>query len=185
MTLRHACNRLIPSSFRREMKTADGRLTPLFFREHCTVWSLPKTKCDYGSKSSQPMPSKTYNPPSNFLRDLKVSCFHDDTTRNERESLENHIGKSPRSETETSKTETLNHEEDKGTNQQCFLHIGPSGDCWTGPSLFAAKHLQPDYVKSFPIENHPDSNHILEMLQDNPQMAQKMYDTEEWPYETW
>ena len=29
-----------------------------------------------------------------------------------------------------------------------FLH---SGDWWTGPSIFAAKHLQPDYVKSIPI----------------------------------
>jgi cytochrome c1 len=32
-----------------------------------------------------------------------------------------------------------------------FLHIGPSGDYWTGASLFAAKHLQPGYVKSIPI----------------------------------
>lgn len=29
-----------------------------------------------------------------------------------------------------------------------YLHIGPAGDAWTGTELFAAKHLQPDYVKS-------------------------------------
>jgi hypothetical protein len=37
-----------------------------------------------------------------------------------------------------------------------FLHtvffLGSfSGDWWTGPSIFAAKHLQPDYVKSIRI----------------------------------
>ena len=33
-----------------------------------------------------------------------------------------------------------------------YLHVGPSGDCWTGPSIFAAKHLPPDYVKSIPLD---------------------------------
>ena len=32
----------------------------------------------------------------------------------------------------------------------CIWFLG-SGDWWTGPSIFAAKHLQPDYVKSIPI----------------------------------
>lgn len=29
-----------------------------------------------------------------------------------------------------------------------YLHVSPDGDWWTGYELFAAKHLQPDYVKS-------------------------------------
>jgi hypothetical protein len=33
-----------------------------------------------------------------------------------------------------------------------------SGDWWTGPSIFAAKHLQPDYVKSIPIPPDFDPN---------------------------
>jgi hypothetical protein len=33
-----------------------------------------------------------------------------------------------------------------------------SGDWWTGPSIFAAKHLQPDYVKSIPIPTGFDPN---------------------------
>jgi len=33
-----------------------------------------------------------------------------------------------------------------------------SGDWWTGPSIFAAKHLQPDYVKSIPIPTCFDPN---------------------------
>jgi hypothetical protein len=32
-----------------------------------------------------------------------------------------------------------------------FLHIAPCGDFWTGHEVFAAKHLQPDYVRSIAI----------------------------------
>jgi len=36
-----------------------------------------------------------------------------------------------------------------------YLHVSPSGDIWTGAELFAAKHLQPDYVTSILIpEEH-------------------------------
>ena len=31
-----------------------------------------------------------------------------------------------------------------------YLHIAPCGDYWSGHEVFAAKHLQPDYVKSIP-----------------------------------
>lgn len=34
---------------------------------------------------------------------------------------------------------------------QMYLHIAPCGDFWTDTEIFAAKHLQPDYVKSIPI----------------------------------
>jgi hypothetical protein len=53
-----------------------------------------------------------------------------------------------------------------------YLHIGPSGDAWTGTEIFAAKHLQPDYVRSvlLPIAvcdmSHDVAESVLhEMLQ--------------------
>jgi hypothetical protein len=44
-----------------------------------------------------------------------------------------------------------------------YLHIGPSGDAWTGTEIFAAKHLQPDYVRSvlLPVAAC-DSSHDVE-----------------------
>mmetsp|Transcript_22187 Transcript_22187/g.47724 ORF Transcript_22187/g.47724 Transcript_22187/m.47724 type:complete len:167 (-) Transcript_22187:275-775(-) len=39
-----------------------------------------------------------------------------------------------------------------------YFHVSPSGDWWTGPSIFAAKHLQPDYVRSIPIPPGFDPN---------------------------
>jgi hypothetical protein len=41
--------------------------------------------------------------------------------------------------------------DDDKKRQAVFLHIAPCGDFWTGHEVFAAKHLQPDYVKSIPI----------------------------------
>ena len=35
--------------------------------------------------------------------------------------------------------------------KQHYLHLAPDGDYWTGSEIFAAKHLQPDYVRSVPI----------------------------------
>ena len=37
------------------------------------------------------------------------------------------------------------------SKDQIYLHIAPCGDFWTDTEIFAAKHLQPDYVKSIPI----------------------------------
>ena len=61
------------------------------------------------------------------------------------------------------------------SNWEVFLHViwcahihiscpySKSGDWWTGPSIFAAKHLQPDYVKSIPIPSGFDpSKHFSE-----------------------
>ena len=64
--------------------------------------------------------------------------------------------------------------------QQVYLHVGPSGDCWTGSSLFAAKHLQPDYVKSLALPPHlteEQRERLVDRLQDRPDVAQQMYDT--------
>lgn len=62
-----------------------------------------------------------------------------------------------------------------------YLHVGPSGDCWTGSSIFAAKHLQPDYVKSIPL--HPPHHDIcadtlIELLEEDGGLAREIYDTE-------
>ena len=44
-----------------------------------------------------------------------------------------------------------------------FLHIAPCGDFWTGHEVFAAKHLQPDYVRSIaiPVEMEGDIESLL------------------------
>lgn len=66
-----------------------------------------------------------------------------------------------------------------------YLHVGPSGDCWIGESIFAAKHLQPDYVKSIPIPEslmvHKDHQNVIDLLvkcieTSNQAIQQKIYD---------
>jgi hypothetical protein len=59
---------------------------------------------------------------------------------------------------------------------QVFLHVGPSGDCWTGSSIYAAKHLQPDYVKSIPIPSHVCIDILLGILEEDTTLAQQIYD---------
>ena len=59
---------------------------------------------------------------------------------------------------------------------QVFLHVGPSGDCWTGSNIFAAKHLQPDYVKSIPIPNNVCVDALMENIQDDEKLMQQVYD---------
>lgn len=59
---------------------------------------------------------------------------------------------------------------------QIFLHVGPSGDCWTGSSIFAAKHLQPDYVKSIPIPPNVCPEILVEQLEENITLMQQIYD---------
>ncbi len=48
---------------------------------------------------------------------------------------------------------------------QIFLHIAPCGDYWTGYEVFAAKHLNPDYVKSIPIPDHIEFD-VEDVLED-------------------
>ena len=77
-------------------------------------------------------------------------------------------------------------------SDRLYLHVAPCGDYWTGHEVFAAKHLNPDYVKSIPVpikmksegadvgnieyEFNPD-----EILQDYDgdldQLLKKVYDT--------
>jgi hypothetical protein len=63
------------------------------------------------------------------------------------------------------------------TKSTMYLHVGPSGDCWTGASLYAAKHLQPDYVKSIPLP--PTGvclDSLLERLEEDLTFTQQIYD---------
>ncbi|CAJ1938922.1 unnamed protein product [Cylindrotheca closterium] len=80
------------------------------------------------------------------------------------------------------------------TSNTLYLHVGPSGDCWTGDSIFAAKHLQPDYVKSIPLpvnNNVTDEDGLqqqkidclLEVLEDDQDLTASIYDTESIPSE--
>ena len=62
-----------------------------------------------------------------------------------------------------------------------YLHVGPSGDCWTGSSIFAAKHLQPDYVKSIPLPANICAKSLVEKLEDDIQLSQQIYDDEKLP----
>lgn len=73
--------------------------------------------------------------------------------------------------------------------KQLYLHVGPSGDSWIGDAIFAAKHNQPGYVKSIPLvdDNDDNNNHaksedegdfLIEVLEEHPEWAQEIYDTE-------
>jgi len=57
-----------------------------------------------------------------------------------------------------------------------YLHVSPDGDWWTGYELFAAKHLQPDYVKSVVLPDtwlaDKDADYIEIYIQE-------MYDSDE------
>lgn len=80
-------------------------------------------------------------------------------------------------------------------NKKIYLHVGPSGDSWIGDAIFAAKHNQPGYVKSIDLFNYDnfvcedtitginDDNGgvLIEVLEENPEWAQEIYDTECFP----
>ena len=82
-----------------------------------------------------------------------------------------------------------------------YLHIGPSGDSWISYSIFAAKHLQPDYVKSLPLflqegdgtpndgstitgkyyelllEIFRQEEQLIEILEEDVELSLKLYDS--------
>eukprot|EP00554_Chaetoceros_debilis_P014737 CAMPEP_0194111998 /NCGR_PEP_ID=MMETSP0150-20130528/10862_1 /TAXON_ID=122233 /ORGANISM="Chaetoceros debilis, Strain MM31A-1" /LENGTH=88 /DNA_ID=CAMNT_0038801563 /DNA_START=55 /DNA_END=321 /DNA_ORIENTATION=- len=67
-------------------------------------------------------------------------------------------------------------------NDQLYLHVAPCGDYWTGHEVFAAKHLQPDYVKSIPIPKGLNVEDILDDLNDGEDIdgiLKNVYDTED------
>ena len=66
-------------------------------------------------------------------------------------------------------------------NKTLYLHVGPAGECWTGHSIFAAKHLQPDYVRSIAIPVDTDPATLVSILEDDPLTAQQIYDQSSFP----
>lgn len=68
-----------------------------------------------------------------------------------------------------------------------YLHIAPDGDWWTGDEIFAAKHLQPDYVRSVQIPSEFDVEEWLESTfgEDDEKLTeamQQIYDEQKLPH---
>jgi hypothetical protein len=91
-------------------------------------------------------------------------------------------------------TTVIDNENHGKTSKTTYLHVGPSGDCWTGDSIFAAKHLQPDYVKSIPLpvaiidgdgdgdgDMQQNIDNLMEVLEDDQELAASIYDSESIP----
>mmetsp|Transcript_22087 Transcript_22087/g.50116 ORF Transcript_22087/g.50116 Transcript_22087/m.50116 type:complete len:121 (+) Transcript_22087:121-483(+) len=76
-------------------------------------------------------------------------------------------------------------EGDEPGDDQHYFHIAPSGDWWTGPSIFAAKHLQSDYVKSIKVPADFDPELVLGDDRADPsaglKLLYKIYDDGELP----
>jgi hypothetical protein len=62
------------------------------------------------------------------------------------------------------------------TPRSLYLHVGPSGECWTGDEIFAAKHLQPDYVKSVPLPPSVDPACVVRLVEADAKLGQRIYD---------
>ena len=71
----------------------------------------------------------------------------------------------------------------KEESQKYYLHVAPDGDWWTGNEIFAAKHLQPDYVRSIPVPPDIVIDEYLENLEDDEQIKilQRIYDDKKLP----
>jgi hypothetical protein len=91
------------------------------------------------------------------------------------------IGNLTESRLYTSSASSLLLSKDVTGDKRLYLHVGPAGDCWTGSSIFAAKHLQPDYVKSVVLPNNLSTavvDAMLDVLESDPAMAHEIYDTQ-------
>mmetsp|Transcript_19561 Transcript_19561/g.39622 ORF Transcript_19561/g.39622 Transcript_19561/m.39622 type:complete len:134 (-) Transcript_19561:533-934(-) len=65
-----------------------------------------------------------------------------------------------------------------------YLHVAPDGDWWTGTEIFAAKHLQPDYVRSVVVPPDIDIDEYLESIEDDAEqnkILRKIYDDKRLP----
>lgn len=81
---------------------------------------------------------------------------------------------------------------DQGKNPQraLYIHIGPSGDCWTSHSTISGKHLQPGYVRSVPLgapfvdcEDDTLVDVLLKTIEGNKTLQKQIYDEERVPTE--
>jgi hypothetical protein len=76
-----------------------------------------------------------------------------------------------------------------GPRPPLYLHVGPSGDVWTGDSIFAAKHLQPDYVRSVSLEGEAEAmidnegSRLVEILESRLDWTEEIYDKGSLPTE--
>mmetsp|Transcript_28079 Transcript_28079/g.32351 ORF Transcript_28079/g.32351 Transcript_28079/m.32351 type:complete len:150 (-) Transcript_28079:252-701(-) len=64
----------------------------------------------------------------------------------------------------TSQTEDMKRRDGTTASEsldKIYLHVAPCGDWWTGHTMFAAKHLQPDYVKSIPLPSGFDPDEVF------------------------
>jgi len=59
--------------------------------------------------------------------------------------------------------------------EQLYLHVAPDGDSWTGPTIFAAKHLPADFVVSVKVPAGFDPDALTE------QQLQEIYDSKALP----
>ncbi|EQC39056.1 hypothetical protein SDRG_03264 [Saprolegnia diclina VS20] len=59
------------------------------------------------------------------------------------------------------------------TKEAVYLHLSPCGDWWLGSSMYAAKHLSSDYVKSLRLPD-ADVEAVLQQLPDDA--FRRMYD---------
>lgn len=87
------------------------------------------------------------------------------------------------------------------TKSLLYLHVGPSGDVWTGDSIFAAKQNTPGYVRSVPLFRkdsnvdrkktndetktdillaamHRQPERLVEILEENLEWSLEIYETE-------
>jgi hypothetical protein len=100
------------------------------------------------------------------------------------------------SEESNPKDDNSDNDDDQPKTKK-YLHVGPcGGDVWIGDSIFAAKHLQPNYVKSIPLneefaagtENYIDIDDlfedlVIEILEQRFDRTKKLYDTGRIPKE--
>jgi hypothetical protein len=93
------------------------------------------------------------------------------------------LGPSPKSLSSISGRRFLSgaEQQDDFSSNLLYLHVGPSGDFWTGHAIFAAKHLQPDYVKSVRLEPGVCVDTLLELLEENDDWTREIYDNEAFP----
>jgi hypothetical protein len=61
-------------------------------------------------------------------------------------------------------------------NDQLYLHVAPCGDWWVGTSLFAAKHLEPDYVKSISLPTDFDPDEVFTGEEHDEELLKRIYD---------
>lgn len=112
-------------------------------------------KCDYLAALIQ-VPSKhshSFHTSDRHFRRMNTDATikrHDETTASSKNELASEIS---------------------GNLEQRYLHIAPCGDYWVGTTIFAAKHLQPDYVKSIPIPEDFDPEYYFENVVDDNRIA--------------